>query len=354
MNKFINVFDDTHIFRMTDDTGMFQHARFSIPDLLEGYTTDDNARALIMAVMLYEKSQKPEYLALIYRYLAFVLYAQNEKGRFRNFMLYNRQFREKEGSEDCLGRCMWALGYTHASTLLPSGIKEACSGAIHRALPNIQQLTWLRSQAYSLIGLSFIESPAVDGMICELSEALCTQFETHTQDADWQWFEDNITYDNAVLPWALFAVHKRLGNSRVRCVASQSLSFLHSVTFQDGFFRPIGCNGWLLRGAAAARHDEQPLEACTTTLAYLAAYESTGDEAMMELARKAFSWYRGENSRGESLIDHATGGCYDGITPDGLNQNQGAESIVSYAIAMLALTKGEAALVRKKFSGCER
>ncbi len=129
---------------------------------MEGYTTDDNVRALIMAVMLYEKLQKPAYLALVYRYLGFVLYAQNETGRFRNFMTYDRQFTEREGSEDCFGRCLWALGYTQASPAMPAGIKEACSGAVNRALPNIRSLTWLRGQAYALIGLSFIHSPAVD------------------------------------------------------------------------------------------------------------------------------------------------------------------------------------------------
>ncbi|HWR39534.1 MAG TPA: glycosyltransferase [Patescibacteria group bacterium] len=344
MNKFINIFDDEHIFRMTDDTGMFQHARFSVPNLQEGYTTDDNARALIMAVMLYEKLPKPAYLALIYRYLGFVLYAQNEKGRFRNFMLYNRQFRETEGSEDCLGRCLWALGYTQASAVLPSGIKEACLGAVNQALPNVRALTWPRSQAYALIGLSFIKSPAMDGLICELADSLCSRFEQYTGDDSWQWFEDSITYDNAVLPWALFAAYSRLQQQRLLCVASQSMSFLHSVTFKDGFFRSVGCNGWLIRGAEAALHDEQPLEACTTMLAYLAAYEATGDAAMFELARKSFAWYQGDNSRGESLIDHETGGCYDGIMCYGLNQNQGAESIVCYAIANLAMAKAENAI----------
>ncbi|WP_371362142.1 hypothetical protein SRRS_33690 [Sporomusa rhizae] len=354
MNKFIKTFDDAHIFRMTDDTGMFQHARISVPDLLEGYTTDDNARALIMAVMLYEKLQKPVYLALVYRYLSFVLYAQNETGRFRNFMNYSRRFKEKEGSEDCFGRCLWALGYTQASPTMPRGIKEACTDAVNRALPNIRSVTWSRGQAYALIGLSLIGKPAVDNLICELADSLFDRFEHCVRDEEWRWFEDNITYDNAVLPWALFAAYSRLGQDRLLRVARKSLSFLDLVTFRDGYFRPVGCNGWLIRGGEPAQYDEQPLEACTTTLAHLAAYEATGDAAMLELARKSFSWYWGENSRREGLIDNETGGCCDGITTDGLNRNQGAESIVCYAIAGLALAKDDAAVSRKYLSLCSR
>jgi len=354
MNKLFKTFDDAHIFRMTDDTGMYQHARFSVPDRLEGYTTDDNARALITAVMLYEQLQKPAYLALVYRYLGFVLYAQNETGQFRNFMTYKRQFTEVEGSEDCFGRCLWALGYTQASPAIPQGIKEACISAINRALPNIRSLTWSRGQAYALIGLNFLDSSAVDELICELADSLFVRFERYAGDKDWQWFEDNITYDNAALPWALFAAYSRLRQDRLLRVARKSLSFLDLITFRDGYFRPVGCKGWLMRGTELAQYDEQPLEACTTTLAHMAAYEATGDTAMLALAWKSFDWYLGVNSRHESLLDIETGGCCDGITPDGLNRNQGAESIVCYSIASLALAKDEAAVSRKRLSCCTR
>ena len=338
MNSFMDTFDAAHVFRMSDDTGMFQHAVFSVPNLLEGYTTDDNARALIMAVMLYEHQQKPEYLALVYRYLGFVLHAQNEAGRFRNFMNYSRQFKEKEGSEDCFGRCLWALGYIHASDAMPIGIKEASNGAFHRALPAVQTLG-PRGQAYALIGLGFVSSPGVDEQIADWADSLVDRFEHTADDKDWQWFEESITYDNAVLPWALFVAYKRTKQDRFLRVAKESLAFIDRVNFRDGYFRSVGCNGWWMRGAEIAQYDEQPLEACTTALAHLAAYEATGDATMLELARKCVSWYAGENSRHESLIDPETGGCRDGITSSGLNQNQGAECIVGYAIAGLALMK---------------
>lgn len=341
MDQFTETFDDAHIFRMTDDTGMFQHARHSLPDLVEGYTTDDNARALIMAVMLYERLQKPAYLALVYRYLSFVLHAQNESGGFRNFMTYNRIFKEKEGSEDCFGRCLWALGYILASSAMPRGVKEACTAAVKCALPNIRNLEWSRGQAYALIGLSFIEGPEVNGLMSGLADSLVNRFAHFAWEKDWRWFEDSLTYGNAVLPWSLFAAYRRLRQDNWLHVARESLEFLDQVTFYDSCFRPVGCKGWLARGGELARYDEQPIEACATTLAHLAAYQATEDCKMLELARRSFAWYLGENSCREALIDNETGGCCDGITPGGINRNQGAESIVGYCIAGLALAQYE-------------
>jgi hypothetical protein len=198
MDQFTETFDDAHIFRMTDDTGMFQHARFSIPNLTEGYCTDDNARALIMAVMLYEKLPKPAYLALVYRYLGFVLYAQDESGGFRNFMTYNRQFTEREGSEDCFGRCLWALGYTLASSVMPRGVRESCAVAVSCALPKISTLEWSRGQAYALIGLSFIEDPEVDYLMSGLADSLVDRFARLGGDQNWRWFEESLTYANGL------------------------------------------------------------------------------------------------------------------------------------------------------------
>ncbi len=342
MDQFAKDFDDAHIFRMTDDTGIFQHACFSLPNLTEGYTTDDNARALIMAVMLYEQYPKTAYLGLVYRYLSFVLHAQNQSGGFRNFMTYDRQFTEKEGSEDCFGRCLWALGYSQASSAMPHGIKEACTVAISRALPRVPNLFRLRGQAYALIGLAYLEDSHARILLTELADSLINSFEHNADDVDWHWFENSLTYDNAVLPWALFAAYQHLGEDRLLHVAQASLQFFDKVAFRDGYFRAVGCKGWLLRGSKPARYDEQPLEASTATLAHLAAYEATGDQKMLELAQKSFAWYLGKNSRGESLIDSESGGCCDGITVDGLNKNQGSESIIGYCIAKLALAKYEA------------
>ena len=338
MNRIKEKFNNDHILRMTDDTGMFQHARFSIPDLDKGYTTDDNARALIMAVMLHENLPKTDYLSLVYRYLGFVLYAQNEGGGFRNFMTYSRQFTEDEGSEDCFGRCIWALGYTLASPAMPGGIKNACAAAVKRALPRIPTITSLRGQADTMIGLGLIGGNEAKDFMPVLAESLLTQYE-QCATQDWHWFEDQLTYDNAVLPWALFVAFHQLGQDKLLRTARKSLEFIDQITFRNGYFQAIGCKGWMMQGAEPAQYDEQPIEACSTALAHLVAYDVTGEGAMLELARRSFDWYSGKNACGISLIDDETGGCCDGLTPDGINQNQGAESIVGYAIAKLSVER---------------
>lgn len=336
-------FDEAHIFRMTDDTGMFQHTRYNVPDLAKGYTTDDNARALIMAVMLHEKSAQPKYMALVYRYLAFTLYAQNENGHFRNFMTYGRAFTEAQGSEECFGRCLWALAYAQVSPVMPEGVKGACASAIRRALPVVASLRCLRGQAYALIALSLLEEGAPDDVISKLSDSIAAQFERCADDKSWRWFEDSLTYDNAVLPWAMFAAARKTKQERFLLIAKESMAFLDQDAFRDGYFRPVGCDGWWLRGREVALYDQQPVEASMSTLAHLAAYEVTGEEAMRTLARKSFAWYAGENSCGQSMIDAETGGCYDGIMATGINRNQGAESIVGYCIAGLELERCQCA-----------
>ncbi len=337
MSASVKWFDDSHIFRLTDDTGMFQHTRYNVPDLSKGYTTDDNARALILAVMLYEKNEKPEYLALVYRYMAFILNAQNEAGQFRNFMTYDRTFTEAQGSEECFGRCLWALGVVFASTVMPGGVKDACASAAKRALPQVHTLKDLRGQAYALIGLGLIAGAESEDMIVRLADSLAFRFEQCKGDSDWSWFEDSLTYDNALLPWAMFAAYQKTGQERFLDIGRKSIAFFDNNAFRDGYFQPVGCIGWWVRGTAPALFDQQPVEASMSTLAHLVAYDVTGDEKMLQFARRSFAWYTGENSCHKSMIDPETGGCYDGIMAEGINRNQGAESIVGYCIAGLAL-----------------
>ncbi len=337
MNRTVAAFNTAHIFRMTDDTGMFQHTRYNVPDLSRGYTTDDNARALIMAVMLYEKNRSPEMLALVYRYLAFVLHAQTEDGHFRNFMTYDRKFTEMQGSEECFGRCLWALGYALASTVMPAGVQEACASSLKMAMPQAHSLKALRGQAYSLIGLGFVGGAESEGLIVKLADAIAVRFEQCASNSDWCWFEDSLTYDNALLPWSMFAAYQKTGQERFLDIALKSMAFFDQNAFRDGFFRPVGCNGWWLQGEATALFDQQPVEASMSTLAHLVAYEVTGDDTMLRFARRSLAWYTGENSCHQSMIDPETGGCYDGIMAEGLNLNQGAESIVGFCMASLAM-----------------
>ncbi|WP_425058108.1 hypothetical protein SCACP_27580 [Sporomusa carbonis] len=329
-------FNSDHIFRLTDSTGMFQHAKFSVPDPSKGYTTDDNARALIVAILLWTVYDQKEYLDLAYRYLSFVVNAQTETGKYRNFMSYNRRFLEDEGSEDCFGRCLWALGHVMANPKTPDGMKEACKYLLARSLPNVPALQWLRAKAYAIIGLKHVATTQAYDYIQYLSASLADSYKKHAIKK-WCWFEDALTYSNAVLPWAMFIAGKVLEISELLSIAEESLAFLEKVTFTDGYFKPIGCQGWYSKSGIPAKYDEQPLEACETALAYLEGYASIRRIDYLAKAKTCRDWYLGKNSLQKSLIDPQTGGCYDGITPTGVNLNQGAESIISYSMCRLII-----------------
>lgn len=328
---------DGYIFRLTDDTGIFQHSKYGVPDPTHGYTTDDNARALIMATKLYEKYKKKKYLDLIYRYSSFILNAQTGSGRFKNFMGYDRKWLEEEGSEDCFGRCLWAIGFALANKHTPHGVKYTLFHIFQKALPNVGSLNWLRAKAYSIIGLSYLNSEDIKSIVFDTASYLCRQYDEN-RDGDWKWFENSITYSNSVLPWALFAAHRVLDEKRFLEVAEESLEFLESITFKDGIFKPVGCRGWFVKGGIPAEYDEQPVEACESALTYLEAYLVTGKEKYKRQAKKCHAWYAGENSRRTNLIDIETGGCFDGLTDTGVNLNLGAESLISYWISYLAIS----------------
>ena len=326
------------IFRMTDDTGMLQHSIYGVPNLSEGYTTDDNARALIMAVKLYDQHREKSVERLIGKYIAFLFYAQNQDGKFKNFMGYNREFLEDEGSEDCFGRCMWALCFAFASPITPKYIKNVARKMIENAMPNCLKLISPRANAYLIIGLKYLNQEKTNEYITKLADTLANHYE-HYNNGDWHWFEDSLTYCNATLPWAMLAAFSITKIEQHKQVGFESLKFLESKTFTKGYFKPIGCKGWLAKGNVPAEFDEQPVEACETMLAYLEAYSVSGNIVFFNRAKTCFSWYTGKNSKGLSLIDNETGGCCDAITSDGLNLNQGAESIVSFWIAYLDMKK---------------
>lgn len=327
-----------HIFHMTDDTGMLQHSIYGVPDLSNGYTSDDNARALIMAVKLYELHQEKKAERLIYKYLSFLCYAQNPDGTFRNFMAYNREFSAEKASEDCLGRCLWALCFAFSNPITPQNARKAIWDLIENALPNCHKLIYPRAKAYVIMGLKYLNQEKTNVLISELADSLSDQYEQY-KDGDWHWFEDNITYCNATLPLAMLDAFGITKKERYKQIGFESLKFLECKTFSKGFFKPIGCNGWLYKGNEPAEFDEQPVEACETMLAFLEAYALSGNKAFIKKAKDCFFWYRGKNSKGLCLINDETGGCCDGITPDGLNLNQGAESVISFWLAYLEIKK---------------
>lgn len=325
--------NDAHIFRLTDDTGMLQHAKYCVPDPSKGYTTDDNARALIMASLFFEMTQKQKYLDLVTRYLGFLLYAQNGAW-FRNFMNYDRRFLEERGSEDCFGRCIWALGFVASRRGLPEDIRNVANSLLEQTVSGCETLTYLRAKAYAVIGLNHWQGIHSLKFLIRLSAEIRDAYERNAVP-DWKWFEDEITYCNAILPWAMFIAYETTGEKRYLQAGTESLDFLLKNTFVDDIFHPVGCNGWFPKNHTPAKFDQQPVEACETLLACLKAHELTGEERYLKRAEQCHDWYIGRNIQKVALIDPETGGCMDGLTHEKVNRNEGAESLVSWIISSL-------------------
>jgi len=335
-NKPIKITTD-HIFRMTDDTGMLHHSNCGTPDVSRGYTTVDNARALIMAVKLFDRTHAKSIERLIYKYVSFLANAQNTDGTFRNSMRDN-QFSEEKGSEECFGRCIWALCYTYSDLNLPHSINRAVSDLIEKAMSHCMKLTSSRAIAYVIIGLYYLEQEKTNGYISKLAGSLADHY-AHYKNGDWHWFEDSLGCCNAALPWALLIAHKVTKESRYLNIGLESLQFLESKTFTRNYFKPIGMNGLSYQGSDSAQFDEQTLEASETTSAYIEAFLLTKNEMYIDRAKTCFYWYLGKNSKHRTLLDDKTGGCHDGIEYDRLNPNQGAESIISFWLAYLDIKK---------------
>ena len=330
-----------HLLRMTDHIGIFQHAVFDIPNYKEGYTTDDNARALILTLQLEkigdEKSEKAPALASAY--LGFLYHAFNEeKGRFRNFLSFDRKWLEEVGSDDSHGRAIWALG-----SVLGQSEREASRGLASRlfnqALPAAEEIKSLRACAFSLLGITrylsrFSGDRAVQHVGKMLVNHLLASFQSCT-DSNWHWCEDILTYDNASIPHALLLSSHWLERPDIAQVALESLRWLAEIqTSSEGYFVPIGSQGFYPRYGIKARFDQQPLEASSMVSACLDAYRFTGDQFWCQEANRAFQWFLGRNDINVPLYDRETGGCNDGLHPSRVNQNQGAESTVSFLLAL--------------------
>ena len=329
-----------HVVRLTDDTGIFQHAIYGIPNYHEGYCLDDNARALLMALMVYRRKRDKTALRLIPRYLAYIQYAQNADGTFRNFMGFDRRFRDDVGSEDAFGRAMWAVGYavTHAPK---NAYHEVAHHILFKSAPQFEQLRSIRSIAATILGLShYLESHPADyqmiGILHRLAYRLHDEYGANRHD-DWHWYESLLAYDNALLPLAMLSAAQLLNDTVLRQVGLESLEFLEKHTMQKGYLSLVGNDGWFKRGKGMACFDQQPVDAMATILLFIHAYRVTGAARYRTAAHTAFSWFLGDNDLRISLYDTETGGCCDGLETDGINRNQGAESTLAYLISYLAV-----------------
>jgi glycosyltransferase involved in cell wall biosynthesis len=328
-----------HLARMTDDTGIIQHATFSVPARETGYCVDDNARALIVALHADRLASSPATTRLVSTYLAFLHLAQTGEGRFRNLMSYDRSFRPNSASEDCTGRALWALG-TAVQLARDEGQRMLARQMFERGLGFATELG-PRGTALTMLGLaSFLtarpEVAPAAAILRALSERLCRQYRDRATP-EWPWFEPALTYDNALLPLALWRAQLIEPDPASREVARLSLEFLEETCFQDGRLVLIGNDGWHCRSGMRADADEQPIDAAAFVLAFRAAYLVTGDHRYLGRMRESFAWFLGSNRLGASVYDPATGGCRDGLGTAAPNLNQGAESTVSFLLSLVAM-----------------
>jgi glycosyltransferase involved in cell wall biosynthesis len=334
----------SHLLSMTDDTGMLQHAIFTLPNCLEGYTTDDNARALIVATLLASSDPQSQACTLLaHRYLAFLWFAFDEKmGRFRNFLSYNREWQEAVGSEDSHGRALWALG-TVLGHSEDAGLRGAAGRLFEAAVPAALMFSSPRAWAFSILGMQeyldwFPGDRATQRARNLLANRLLDIYD-RTRSETWHWFETSLSYSNARLSQALVVAGWRSNNRRMIEAGCESLRWLISVQHhrEENLFVPVGSRGFFTKGGEKARFDQQPVEANATISACLQAYLLTKEVRWIEEAWCAFRWFLGENDLQIPLYDAATGGCRDGLHPDRVNENQGAESTLSFLMSWLAM-----------------
>lgn len=335
-------FSLTHVLRLTDDTGIVQHAKYGIPNLKEGYCLDDNARALIMALMAYQRSKSKEAFELLPVYLSYIHYMQTEDGNFRNFLSFDRQYLDDIGSEDSFGRTVWSLGYL-VGCAASNSYREFAIELFQKSIRHFKTLEHLRGMANTIIGLSlYLKTfPTDEGLVNELvrlTKPLIDAYE-RTQSDDWQWFEDKMTYDNAILPLALLHSYEITGNDKARQIALKTMAFLDNLTLSYGYLSPVGNDGWYYRGGIFPTFDQQAIETMAMVLMHFQAYQIFRKPEYIEKMFLCYKWFLGENTLRAPLYDHETKGCCDGLLPTGINRNQGAESTLAYMISHLTVLK---------------
>jgi len=348
-----------HILRMSDGTGILQHATFTVPNFDDGYCTDDNARAFILCNLLDELGGLPPSESidrLATSYLAFLSAAKNhETGRFRNFMTHGRQWLETAGSEDSHARALWATG-TGASRSRSDGHRKLSAQLFERGLPIAESFSSPRAWAFTLLGIrEYLRAVPDHSAVQTTGERLTAQLVRLWKGCateTWPWFEPIATYDNARLCQALIISGQWKPDPEALEIGIKSLRWLASVqTARDGHFRPIGSNGFYHRDGARADFDQQPVEAQAMVSACLDAFRATRDAGWLREAKRAFEWFLGRNDLGQPLYDSSSGGCSDGLHSDRVNENQGAESTLAFHLALAEMNISEHPVVDPRSPG---
>ena len=329
------------IARMTDSCGIIQHSIFAIPDRDHGYCVDDNCRALMLMHRVEgQERERADDLAGIYA--SFVQHAWNgEVGRFRNFMAFDRSWLEAEGSEDSFGRSLWAIGAT-ATQARATNLRRWAVALFDQVAPHSLKLVSPRTWAFALLGADAMldghpEHPLARRLVRTFGERLMTQLADERREG-WTWFEAVLAYDNARLPEALLRAGHRLGDQAMIAAGIETLAWLDIMQLnKEGRFRAVGTDSFGRRYAQPLPFDQQPVEAWATVDAALVAHRITGEARWLDMAWRAHDWYRGENDLDLPIATPDDGGCFDGLMSDRVNLNQGAESILAYQFACVAM-----------------
>ncbi|MDC7236082.1 MAG: glycosyltransferase family 4 protein [Spirochaetales bacterium] len=333
-------FNLDHVSRMTDSTGIFQHAKYNIPKWNDGYCVDDNARALLMAALAYQQVKDAEAFRLMSFYLSFLQYMQKEDGSIRNFLGYDRQYLDDAGSEDAFGRSVWALGFVVRS--VPSdSFSELSRELFLKSYGLFDSLSSLRGIANTIIGVChwLHRYPGDEGMartLKGLTAKILSRYSDHNKE-DWHWFEPALTYDNGIIPYALLQSCEITSDRETQDIAMESLQFLESVVFKEGTLSLVGSENWYTKGAERSEFDQQPLDAMSVVLMYHQAFMVTREREYLDKMFRSYRWFLGENDLRIPLYDFETKGCNDALKMHGVNRNQGAESTIAYLISHLTV-----------------
>lgn len=344
-------FSLSHINRLTDDTGIIQHAKFGIPNLKEGYCLDDNSRALLMVLMAYNQFKDNRALELSPIYLSYIHYMQNTDGSFRNFLSFSRQFLDNNGSEDSFGRTIWALGY-----LLGFAPNDAYyqtgKEMFFNAAQNFEKLKSIRSIANTMIGVChYLKSHTTDDSMTErlrnMTKKLTMSFNQNKSD-NWNWFEPLLAYDNGILPLAMLHAAEILNDNQITEIALCSMEFLTQHTLKNNYLSVIGNEKWFVKDSERSMFAQQPIDAMASVLMYYQAFKITNNFDYLNKLYTSFLWFLGENDLRMSLFDFETNGCCDGFEQQGVNRNQGAESSLAYLISYLTVLQAYAEFMKSE------
>ena len=333
-----------HIKKMTTDIGIIQFSKINRPDLLSGYTLDDNARALIAICMHFELTGDEKDLSLIETYLNFIQYCQQPEGDFLNYINSEQEFTAQNDTtnlDDSNGRAIWALGYLIASgDLMPVDYKSRAEEIINKSLLWIQSLNSTRAMAFAIKGLYFSNRKKRSRKISELIRTLANrliQMYRHESEKGWEWFESYLTYANSILPEALLCAFDDLGDETYVETAKTSFDFLLSIIFREGQVKVVSNQGWQKKGKNAGQYGEQPIDVAYCILALARFYDIFRKQLYLDKMKIAFEWFLGKNHLHQIIYNPCTGGCYDGLEENHINLNQGAESTVSYLLSRLTV-----------------